>query len=76
MATKEQAFIELFSEEDLCDIDELYCGYYEDYEEFVTNYLLECLGIELPTWLVVDFKKTWETLPGYDQVDNHYFMRS
>ena len=55
-------------------IDETYQGYYERVKDFVEQ-ILEQIGVEIPSWLVVDLEGTWNSSLRYDysEHNDHYF---
>lgn len=55
-------------------IDETYQGYYDSAEDFVEQ-VLEQMGVEIPSWLVVDSEGTWNQSLRYDYAEHngHYF---
>ena len=44
---------------------EAYYGYYEDVEDFVQEYL-DSSGDEIPSWVCIDYQRTWDSGLGYD----------
>ena len=44
---------------------EAYYGYYEDIEDFVQEYL-DSSGDEIPSWVCIDYQRTWDSGLGYD----------
>lgn len=68
------AFVYLYDVSDLDYFEEAYDGSYNDVEDFVANYL-ENYGVEIPSWVAVDYEATWESSLRFDynEHDNYYF---
>ena len=53
------AFLELYSEEDLEYFDDAYCGRYDSEEDFAEDFSVNVLGVDIPSTIVVDWTATW-----------------
>jgi hypothetical protein len=54
-----------------------YEGYFGRVEDFV-EYILETVGEEIPSWIVVDYELTWKASLrfDYDEQDGYYFRKN
>ena len=74
-----EAFINLFSINDLCHLEESYRGRWESGGEFTEELVRDCgyIPTSLPTWIdsAIDFQKMWDNALSYDYAewDNHIF---
>ena len=60
-----QAFLEIWSVQDIDHIEDAFDGHYDSKEDFINNYY-ECCESNMPHWLVVDYDQTWEYSFRYD----------
>ena len=69
------AYISLNGIEYLEDFE--YEGYFDRVEDFV-EYILETVGEEIPSWLVIDYESTWNASLrfDYDEQDGYYFRKN
>jgi len=50
-----------FDISDISRLSDAYYGQYDSEEEFTENFVNECYGLpEMPTWIAIDWEKTWE----------------
>ena len=50
-----------FDIDDISSLEDAYYGQYDSEEEFAENFVNECYGLpEMPTWIAIDWEKTWE----------------
>ena len=50
-----------FDIDDISRLEDAYYGQYDSEEEFAENFVNECYGLpEMPTWIAIDWEKTWE----------------
>ena len=50
-----------FDIDDISSLEDAYYGQYDTEEEFTENFVNECYGLpEMPTWIAIDWEKTWE----------------
>lgn len=68
------AYISLNCIDDISYFKDSYQGEYRDVEDFVTE-ILESMGVEIPSWVSVDYRQTWESALRFDYVeeDGYYF---
>ena len=61
-----QAFLELYTEEDLQYFQDAYQGRYEDEAEFAEQFTNDVYGIDIPSFVVIDWDATWNCNLRYD----------
>ena len=55
------AFLEDFDIDDISRLEDAYYGQFDSEEEFTENFVNECYGLpDMPTWIAIDWEKTWE----------------
>jgi len=59
-------FIELYSEEDLEQFEDAYVGYYDSEESFAEEFTLDAYGLDVPSFVVIDWEATWNCNLRYD----------
>ena len=59
------AFIEIWDISDVEHIGDAFYGHFDSVEDFVEDYL-EQVGNELPTWVCVDYERTWDSALRFD----------
>ena len=70
------AFIELWSVEDLDHFQDAYYGEYESGAEFAESFANDCGDIprDLPSWIEIDWKESWENLQyDFHEQDGYIF---
>ena len=59
------AFIEIWSVDDVEHVGAAFYGHFDSVEDFVEDYL-EQIGNDLPTWVCVDYERTWDSALRFD----------
>ena len=59
------AFIEIWDISDVEHIGDAFYGHFDSVEEFVEDYL-DQIGNELPSWVCVDYERTWDSALRFD----------
>ena len=70
------AFIELWSVEDLDHFQDAYYGEYESGAEFAESFANDCGDIprDLPSWIEIDWKESWRNLEyDFHEYDGYIF---
>ena len=69
------AFLDIFNIEDIGNFNDAYQGKYTDGAEFAESIVSECYSMEMPSWVEVDWQKTWDNSLSYDysESDGHIF---
>ena len=62
-----ETFIEENTIEDIDSFEEAYCGEFGSTRE-VVEWVMELDGLEVPSWLVVDYESTWQCNLRYDYI--------
>jgi hypothetical protein len=60
------AFLELYSEDDLESFEEAYQGRYDSEAEFAEQFTTDVYGFDVPSFVVVDWDATWNCGLRYD----------
>ena len=72
-----EAFIEVFSIDDVANVVDSYQGSYYSGADFAEQLCQDCGYItrELPSWIEIDWQKTWDNALSYDytEIDGHIF---
>ena len=70
-----KAFIECMGIDSLPDFEDSYYGEFDSVRDFVEEQL-ESMGTEIPSWVSIDYEKTWECELRHDYVrENGYYFR-
>ena len=59
------AFIEIWDIDDVEHIGDAFYGHFDSVEDFVEDYL-DQIGNELPSWVCVDYDRTWDSALRFD----------
>ena len=59
------AFIEIWSVDDLEHIGDAFYGHFDSVEDFVEDYLQQ-IGDEYPSWVCIDYDRTWDSALRFD----------
>jgi hypothetical protein len=55
-----EAFVEEFGIENIEHFENAYSGVYESEEQFAEEYFTECMDVQIPEGIVVDWEQTWD----------------
>lgn len=70
------AFISLYSLDDLKHFEDVYEGYFNSVKDFVVQFL-ENSGENIPSWLCIDYEATWNCSLRHDYCEeNDYYFQS
>ena len=69
------AFLDIFNIEDIGNFTDAYQGEYESGAEFAESLVSDCYSMDMPSWVEVDWKATWDNSLSYDysESDGHIF---
>ena len=69
------AFLDIFDIDSIGSLSDAYQGRYTDGAEFAQSIVSECYSMEMPSWVEVDWQKTWDNSLSYDysESDGHIF---
>ena len=69
------AFLDIFDIDSISSLSDAYQGKYTDGAEFAESIVSECYSMEMPSWVEVDWQKTWDNSLSYDysESDGHIF---
>jgi hypothetical protein len=70
-----EAFVEEFGIENIEHFEDAYSGVYESEEQFAEEYFTECMDVQIPEGIVVDWEQTWDysLRPIYTYCDGFVF---
>jgi len=60
------AFLEIYDEDDLNSFEDAYQGAYDSEAEFAEQFTTDCYGLDIPSFVIVDWQATWEVGLRYD----------
>ena len=60
------AFLEIYDEDDLNSFEDAYQGSYDSEADFAEQFTTDCYGLDIPSFVVVDWQATWEVGLRYD----------
>jgi hypothetical protein len=60
------AFLNIWEESDLEHFEDAYQGEYESEAIFAEEFTLDCYGLNIPTFVIVDWQATWDQGLRYD----------
>ena len=69
------AFLDVFDIDSIGSLSDAYQGRYDSGAEFAESIVSECYSMEMPSWVEVDWQKTWDNSLSYDysESDGHIF---
>ena len=69
------AFLDIFDIDSIGSLSDAYQGKYTDGAEFAESLVNDCYSMEMPSWVEVDWKATWDNALSYDysESDGHIF---
>ena len=69
------AFLDIFDIDSIGSLSDAYQGEYDDGASFAESIVSECYSMEMPSWVEVDWQKTWDNALSYDysESDGHIF---
>ena len=72
------AFLEIWEESDLEYFEDAFYGRYESEADFAEQHTTDCYGLNVPSFVVVDWQATWDQGLRYDYefVDGFVFMNA
>ena len=54
------AFLEIYSDSDLDNFEDAYQGRYEDEADFAEQFTNDVYGLDIPSFVIVDWQATWD----------------
>ena len=73
-----ESFIEIFDIESIGSLSDSYQGQYESGADFAQSIVSDCYTMDMPSWVEVDWKATWDNLD-YDYTEGsggHIFSQN
>ena len=69
------AFLDVFDIDSIGSLSDAYQGEYESGAEFAESLVADCYSMDMPSWVEVDWQKTWDNALSYDycESDGHIF---
>ena len=68
------AFLDIFDIESIGSFCDAYQGEYESGAEFAESFVGECYSMEMPSWVEVDWKATWDNALSYDYSESDGYI--
>ena len=60
------AFLEIYSDSDLDSFEDAYQGQYESERDFAEQFTTDVYGLDIPSFVIVDWQATWDQGLRYD----------
>ena len=72
------AFLELYDENDLGNFEDAYQGAYASEADFAEQFITDCYGLNVPSFVIIDWQATWDQglYYDYDFVDGFVFSKN
>ena len=72
------AFLELYDENDLGNFEDAYQGPYDSEAAFAEEITTDCYGLNVPSFVIIDWQATWDQglYYDYDFVDGFVFSKN
>ena len=69
------AFLDVFDIDSIGSLSDAYQGRYDSGAEFAESLVSDCYSMDMPSWVEVDWQKTWDNALSYDysESDGHIF---
>lgn len=73
-----EAFLTIWEESDLEHFEDAFQGRYESEEDFAEQFTTDCYGLNVPSFVVIDWAQTWDQGLRYDYefVDGVVFLNA
>ena len=69
------AFLDVFDIDSIGSLSDAYQGRYDSGAEFAESLVSDCCSMDMPSWVEIDWQKTWDNALSYDycESDGHIF---
>ena len=72
-----EAFLTIWEESDLHGFEDAYVGCYESEKDFAEQYTTDVYGLDVPSFVVIDWQATWNQLSyDYEFVNGYVFVNA
>ena len=72
-----KAFLTIWEESDLKYFEDAYVGCYESEKDFAEQYTTDVYGLDVPSFVVIDWEATWNQLSyDYEFVNGYVFVNA
>lgn len=73
-----EAFLTIWEESDLEHFEDAYQGCYDSESDFAEQFTIDCYGLNVPSFVVIDWQATWDQGLRYDYefVDGSVFVNA
>ena len=72
-----EAFLTIWEESDLHGFEDAYVGCYESEKDFAEQYTTDVYGLDVPSFVVIDWQATWDLLSyDYEFVNGYVFVNA
>ena len=68
------AFVEEFGFDCLSSFEDSFHGQWDSAEEFTESFVTDCFSLEIPEFVVIDWKNTWECNLRHDFIYNNGYV--
>ena len=68
------AFLDIFDIDSIGSFCDAYQGHYNDGAEFAESLVSDCYSMEMPSWVEVDWQKTWDNALSYDYSESDGYI--
>ena len=68
------AFLDIFNIEDIGSLSDAYQGEYRNGAEFAESLVADCYSMDMPSWVEVDWKATWDNALSYDYSESDGYI--
>ena len=68
------AFLDIFDIDSIGSFSDAYQGHYDDGASFAESLVSDCYSMEMPSWVEVDWKATWDNALSYDYSESDGYI--
>ena len=68
------AFLDIFDIDCIGSFCDAYQGHYNDGAEFAESLVSDCYSMDMPSWVEVDWKATWDNALSYDYSESDGYI--
>ena len=68
------AFLDIFDIDSIGSFSDAYQGEYESGAEFAESLVSDCYSMDMPSWVEVDWQKTWDNALSYDYCESDGYI--
>jgi len=68
------AFLDIFDIDCIGSFSDAYQGHYDDGASFAESLVSDCYSMDMPSWVEVDWKATWDNALSYDYSESDGYI--